>query len=401
MGARTETGIKAKVVCMGQGTPKMAESARGAALAGLAALLVVLPALCGARTVRVPEEAPTLQAGIDSTAAGDTVLVAPGRYSGTGNRDIRFRGRSIVVRGSGGPGVTVVDVQGSPSEPHRGFLFDAQETPAAVLEGFSVENGYMSTLPSKAPRAAHDLSAGGIKIQDASPTIRDCVIRNCGSEYTGGGMSIEFLSEPRLEGVTVQGCSAGLFGGGISIETISNPLLVDCVVTGNRAANGGGVALLANATLVRCTIAGNAVVPGGLGGGVVVDFPARASLDRCIVWGNCGTAPEGEITIGPGGQLTLACSAFDSARVIADGTLVQAGINVEEAPGFCFPLGCRGAPVAGGDYRLQAGSPCLAAASPCGQQIGPLGEGCPQQTSVESLPWGRIKVLYRGERRAP
>jgi hypothetical protein len=53
-------------------------------------------------------EAGTVQAGIDSAAAGDTVLVHPGIYL----ERLTFRGRDIVVRSSDGPEQTILNVTG-------------------------------------------------------------------------------------------------------------------------------------------------------------------------------------------------------------------------------------------------------------------------------------------------
>ncbi|HMQ88797.1 MAG TPA: hypothetical protein PKB07_14480 [Flavilitoribacter sp.] len=46
-----------------------------------------------AQTIRIPADYPTIQAGIDHAAAGDTVLVSPGVYS----ENLNFNGLDIVL----------------------------------------------------------------------------------------------------------------------------------------------------------------------------------------------------------------------------------------------------------------------------------------------------------------
>jgi len=272
-----------------------------------------------------------------------------------------------------------------------------------VLDGFTIVNGYMGLAPGRPvpkvrpglPQPEHDLSAGGVKCQDSAPTLRNLVIRNCGSEYTGGGMSVELLAEPTIVSVMIQGCSAGFFGGGISIETHSRAHLTNCVFTGNHADRGGGFACNAEATFEGCLVSGNEA--NAEGGGVMIIYPGITTLERTIVWGNCGDDGYGEVCVDNEASITFACSVVDPGRIVKLGTgnATFSGTNVSTAPHFCYPLACQDAPTLGGDYHLQAVSPALPNASPCGERIGPYDAACPSQTPVTIVPWSRLKTLYR------
>jgi hypothetical protein len=84
-------------------------------------------------TIRVPSDAPTIQAGIDLARTGDTVLVAPGTYL----EFIEFRGKAITVQGEAGAAATTIDSQSN--APVVGFL--AGEDGRSVLRGFTITGG--------------------------------------------------------------------------------------------------------------------------------------------------------------------------------------------------------------------------------------------------------------------
>ena len=80
----------------------------------------------------VPSEYATIQAAINASSNGDVVIIAPGTYTGDGNRDIDFLGKAITVRSTDpdDPSVvaaTVIDCQNIPAPrllfPQRRDIF--------------------------------------------------------------------------------------------------------------------------------------------------------------------------------------------------------------------------------------------------------------------------------------
>src|SRR5262245_61583098 len=92
-------------------------------------------------------DAPTVQAGIDSAASSDTVLVHPGTYF----EWITFRNKNVVVKSSAGPGQTVIDGTGFNRQV---VTFSNGQSREAVLEGFTITHG-----------------KGGIFINNSQPSI--------------------------------------------------------------------------------------------------------------------------------------------------------------------------------------------------------------------------------------
>jgi hypothetical protein len=75
----------------------------------LVGLLALLPRFCCARTWRVPSECPTIPAGLDSAAYGDTVLVGPGSYTVTYGSQI-YVPAGRVLMSEAGPEATLIEI---------------------------------------------------------------------------------------------------------------------------------------------------------------------------------------------------------------------------------------------------------------------------------------------------
>ncbi len=215
-------------------------------------ILAVVLVSCGwlqAATRYVPSQYSTIQSAINTCVNGDTVIVADGTYTGTGNRDIDYGGRAITVRSENGPETCIIDCQGTEAEPHRGFTFTSVEDENSILEGFTITNGYA-------------VEGGGIYCNNSSPTVTNCLIIG-NSAYEGGGM------------YNLQ-CDL----------TVTN-----CTFTGNSAGHGGGIHSIAcDATVTNSVLWGNsdefAFGPGG--------YP---TITYCNVQG--GWSGEGNIDTDP------------------------------------------------------------------------------------------------------
>ena len=225
-------------------------------------LAIVAATLSQASVIHVPGDQPTIQAGINSAATGDTVRVDPGTYF----ENINFNGKAITVSSADGPAETIID--GGNFAPVAQFL--TGETPSSVLKGFTLQHG-TSTYSD----------GGGVFIWHCSPTIAENIIQENTACDGGGGIAIQFGS-PLIENNRILNnsqavCIGGIGGGGISVGGAGTARIIGNVIAGNTwaSADGGGISLFASgAVTVRCNvIRGNSAAQGG-GIWIVNDSPA-------------------------------------------------------------------------------------------------------------------------------
>ncbi|HIJ52972.1 MAG TPA: hypothetical protein HPP66_07420 [Planctomycetes bacterium] len=199
------------------------------------------------RTVYVDNDGPadfhTIQAAIDDSNDGDTIIAADGTYTGKGNRDIGFLGKTITVRSENGPENCIIDVKASQSDWHNAFYLHEGENKKSTIDGFTITGGYTYL-------------GGGIQCNNSSPTIKNCII----TKNTAG------------------------WGGGIMLEE-SNASVIHCIISNNVVWDGGGGIFnqyYSTSTINSCTITGNkAAFIGG-----ILCYSSKASVKNCVLRAN-------------------------------------------------------------------------------------------------------------------
>jgi hypothetical protein len=250
---------------------------------------------------KVPADYPIIQTAIDASTDGDTVLVAPGTYTGDGNRDIDFKGKAITVRSTdpNDPDVvakTIIDCHGSEEDPHRGFQFVSGEGRDSVLAGFKIINGFGSEIIIN--EWHNHVVAGAILCRDSSPTIFDCVIEgNFTGDYGYGGGIYCLNSSAAIIKCIVQNNKANA-GGGIFCN-LGSVVIDQCRLISNISSGGtgdviytyrfcgGGICCLNSSTVItKCIVQNNKTIGRIGGGGGIYCIGGSVVIDQCMLCSN-------------------------------------------------------------------------------------------------------------------
>ncbi|MCJ7729077.1 MAG: right-handed parallel beta-helix repeat-containing protein, partial [Sedimentisphaerales bacterium] len=234
----------------------------------------------------VPSQYPTIQAAIDAAANGDTVVIAPGTYTGDGNRDIAF-GKAITVRSQNGPETCIIDCNGSPGQLHRGFIMES-----GTLIGVTITGGYLG-------------------------------------EFDGGGAVICEHGRAKLINCTLTS-NFGMRGGAVLCMG-GNLEIINCSLTNNSAEGiwGGGAILCqqnSSIFITNCTISGNSAKGGG---GIYCTEESSITIRNCVIRDNSATDTWTSLWGGGGG---IHC---DNGSAIVIGTDIMRNLSPHGAGIYC------------------------------------------------------------------
>jgi hypothetical protein len=203
----------------------------------------------------------TIQKAVDSASNGDAILVLPGTYAGSGNREINTLGKLITIQSSDGPLATIIDCGNK-----QAFIANSGETRDTIIDGFSITNGYVSS--------GRDWSGHGIiHMENCAYTIRNCIFydNSAVATYLTTSMAIIYKHSGDSEAGLVENClfynnsisdirwtSVGGGFGGLAIGNSAggiNPLDVKfCTFADNTLNNSGGITMISysGGTISNC-----------------------------------------------------------------------------------------------------------------------------------------------------
>ena len=247
-------------------------------------------------TRHVPSVYSTIQDAINAAGNGDIIEVASGTYSGQGNWDIDFQGKSITLRSEAGPQSTIINCS---AQGHRGFYFHRNEGPNSILRGFTIRGAVLPGSDIPADNASWNSSSaypigGGIYCEFSSPRIINCIIKDCSTELGGGVGSVG--GAPVIIDCVIEECIAGGlgdaesggYGAGLALIRSSDATIINTSIrenTGYYNSLGAGLyCWKSSASLINCNISYNNSQGNIDGGGLYCGgSSAEVALERCIV----------------------------------------------------------------------------------------------------------------------
>ena len=134
----------------------------------------------------------TIQAAINNTSSGGTVILKPGIYTGAGNRDIVFGGKKMTITSKESDEIdpiaaTIIDSNAIGGDEHQGFIIDKNEK--VTIKNITITGGY-------------SVFGAAIYSNYGNVTVENCVITGNVGTFDGGGICL-ISSEGHIKNCTI------------------------------------------------------------------------------------------------------------------------------------------------------------------------------------------------------
>ena len=192
--------------------------------------------LLNSTIINIPADQPTIQAGIDVSVNGDTILVQPGTYFENLNyneKSITLASLYLTTGNEEYVNTTIIDGN------QNGSCVQIRSCEDAAIIGFTITNG----SGSQSSPTSHAIIGGGLLIKDSNVNISECTITENSAAHAGG--IIVWDSELYLSGTDITHNKSYGTGGGITIS--DSEVVFDaenlCNIYLNYAAKGSEIKL--------------------------------------------------------------------------------------------------------------------------------------------------------------
>ncbi|TVQ51547.1 MAG: hypothetical protein EA377_12360, partial [Phycisphaerales bacterium] len=271
--------------------------------------------------VHVPDDAPSIQAGLELVTDGGEVIVAPGTY----NEAIDFMGKAVHLYSTWGPQVTIIDATGLDTSVVTANSGEGSDT---IIEGFTITGGTGS-----APGGSGAAIGGGMKIVASSPTIINCTIEE-NTAQRGGAVAVidggtpSFVNSRFFDNTVAAPLGITAYGGAMYVSE-SAPSISDSLFQGNSSGSGiqlgaGGAVANRNGShsiFEDCVFANNSCSSDG--GGIYNSGTSNPTLNNCQFQANSAELGSGGGMFNSGSSPTIENCQFEGNSALGGGGMAN------------------------------------------------------------------------------
>ncbi len=273
-------------------------------------ILSLAPVLVKAGTLYVFPDGtgffPTIQSAIDAAQPLDTVLLAPGTYTGAGNRRLDFGGKDLVLMGNGDREEVIIDAE----YQDLGIYLHSGETSNSIVSDLTVIHGQNPEIvpgggiycDESSPclerlvlRENNAINGSGLLLEHSSAHVKDVLVENNFGVTSGGGAGVHW-SNAVLENVQFIGNETSGQGGALDMYQSDGAVFMNCLFQGNLADDQGGAVYLSSGSpqFIGCQFIANE----GYHAGAVWSAHSSSTFEDCLFFANTAWAGPGAIFFG-------------------------------------------------------------------------------------------------------